>query len=101
MSVKLDENIASLLIEVDVDFDQFDDFGESLAQLLDCRVVEKQWGADRHQWRLMFEGTGLSLDYEFYGGICWIKADTPDDFEVVSYLAGLLRNSLLKKQLDA
>ncbi|MBR9728171.1 DUF3630 family protein [Shewanella intestini] len=90
-SVKFDNSDSSLLIEAEVDFDHFEQFAEPLALAMDCEIKERQWGADRHQWRLMFEGTGLVMHYEFYGNICWIKPERPQDGEVIEYLAALIK----------
>ena len=86
----LDRESKSLSISDDISFDQFERFAEPLAEALDCRVIERHWGADRHQWLLEFEGTLLQLHYEFYGDICWLSVERDDDFEVLEYLATLL-----------
>jgi hypothetical protein len=90
MKLTLDRESKSLSISDDISFDRFEDFAEPLAQALDCRVIERHWGADRHQWLLEFEGTLLQLNYEFYGDICWLSVERDDDFEVLEYLATLL-----------
>lgn len=87
----LDPASLSLAIEAEVDFEHFADFAEPLAQALDCQVRERQWGADRHQWLLDFEGSQLWLNYEFYGDICWISTERQSDYEVLEYLASLLK----------
>lgn len=90
MKLTLDRESKSLSISDDISFDRFEGFAEPLAQALDCRVIERHWGADRHQWLLEFEGTLLQLNYEFYGDICWLSVERDDDFEVLEYLATLL-----------
>ena len=86
----LDRESKSLSISDDISFDRFERFAEPLAEALDCRVIERHWGADRHQWLLEFEGTLLQLHYEFYGDICWLSVERDGDFEVLEYLATLL-----------
>ena len=76
-------------MQADIDFEQFDQFAEPFAKAIDCRVVEKQWGADRHQWLLEFEGSHIQLHYEFYGDICWLSTDREDEFDVLVSLAEL------------
>ncbi|NKF52218.1 DUF3630 family protein [Shewanella sp. WXL01] len=95
-ALKLDTDSQSLILEADVDFDRFEQFAEPLAKALDCQILQRQWGADRHQWRLDFESCALTLEYEFYGNVCWLKAEREQDFEVVSYLASLLQPYLLE-----
>ncbi|MCL2916241.1 DUF3630 family protein [Shewanella corallii] len=87
---QLDPTNLSLQIHAQVDFEQFDDFALPLTTALDCRILEKQWGADRHQWLLDFEGTRLWLHYEFYGDICWLSVERQDELEVLDYLSRLL-----------
>ncbi|MBB1269372.1 DUF3630 family protein [Shewanella sp. SR44-3] len=90
-SVQLNQQALSLLIEADIDFEAFEEFAEPLAKALDCQVRERQWGADRHQWLLDFEGSQLWLNYEFYGDICWISTQNAAEFDVLQYLASLLQ----------
>ncbi|WP_248278724.1 DUF3630 family protein [Shewanella sp. DNRA4] len=93
-AIQLDSAALSLSVSGDIDFDHFEAFAEPLAQALDCRVRERQWGADRHQWLLEFEGTPLCLNYEFYGNICWLSVEREADVEVLEYLATLLSRHL-------
>ncbi|ARD24064.1 MULTISPECIES: DUF3630 family protein [Shewanella] len=89
-SIALDKESLSILIRADIDFEQFEQFAEPLAAAIDCEIREQQWGADRHQWLLNFEGSQLWLHYEFYGDICWISTDVASDIEVLTYLMTLL-----------
>lgn len=93
-TIRLDRSALSLAVSADIDFDRFADFAEPLAAALDCTVRERQWGADRHQWLLEFEGRQLWLSYEFYGNICWLSIEREADFEVLEYLATLLQPHL-------
>ncbi|MCH4295350.1 DUF3630 family protein [Shewanella sp. 3B26] len=88
--ISLDKEAISLAVRGDIDFDRFDEFAEPLAAALDCRVLERQWGADRHQWLLDFEGCRLWLNFEFYGDVAWLASDREEDLEVLAFLAGLL-----------
>jgi hypothetical protein len=98
-AISLDSGALSLAISADIDFDRFEDFAEPLVAALDCQVRERQWGADRHQWLLEFEGCQLWLNYEFYGNICWLSTEREADFEVLEYLATLLKSHLLSESL--
>ncbi|MCC4834683.1 DUF3630 family protein [Shewanella sp. 1_MG-2023] len=89
-NAQLDDEALSILISANIDFERFEAFADPLALALDCEVRERQWGADRHQWLLNFEGSQLWLNYEFYGDICWISTETQADLEVLEYLMTLL-----------
>ncbi|WOT05043.1 DUF3630 family protein [Shewanella youngdeokensis] len=91
-AIKLNRPTLSLSLQANIDFEQFELFAEPFAQAIDCTVVERQWGADRHQWLLEFEGTHIQLHYEFYGDVCWLAIDREDEFEVLVYLAGLMQS---------
>ncbi|MGI2098246.1 DUF3630 family protein [Shewanella glacialipiscicola] len=93
-AIRLDKEALSLSISADIDFDRFVDFAEPLAAILDCTVGERQWGADRHQWALAFEGSLLWLNYEFYGNICWLSTENEADFEVLEYFVTVLKPHL-------
>ena len=89
-SVQLDKKSLSILISAEIDFEQFEAFAEPLALAIDCDIRERQWGADRHQWLLNFEGSQLWLNYEFYGDICWISTEVEADLDVLEYIITLL-----------
>ena len=93
-AIKVEPQAKSLSILADVDFDRFAPFAEALVKALDCRVIERHWGADRHQWLLEFEGSLLQLNYEFYGDVCWLSVERDDEVEVLVYLASLLESQL-------
>lgn len=90
-AITLDHETLSLSVQADIDFELFAQFAEPFAQVIDCRVLERQWGADRHQWLLEFEGSLLQLHYEFYGDICWLSVERKDEFDVLVYLAELMK----------
>ncbi|UCX03362.1 DUF3630 family protein [Shewanella glacialimarina] len=96
-SATLDRENLSLLISANINFEQFADFAEPLAAALDCQIRERQWGADRHQWLLDFEGSQLWLHYEFYGDICWLSTERQDEFDVLVYLHSLLQPYIQSK----
>ena len=97
MEARLDSEALSILISADIDFEHFEAFAAPLVAALDCEVRERQWGADRHQWLLNFEGSQLWLNYEFYGDICWIATETKADVEVLEYLMTLIRPLVVSK----
>ncbi|WP_228729899.1 DUF3630 family protein [Shewanella avicenniae] len=92
--VTLDRHNVSLSMSADIDFDAFDSLAGALVQALDLRVLEKSWGADRHQWLVEFEGTRLWLNFELYSRCCWLNSDNVADVEVLEYLQSLLSSQL-------
>lgn len=98
-ALKLDPEALSLALSAAIDFERFADFAEPLSQALDSSIIERQWGADRHQWLLEFEGSQIWLHYEFYGGSCWLATLRPTDFDVLEYLATLLTPYLISEAL--
>ena len=89
-NTRLSREHLSLQIAANTDFDHFDGFATALAAMLDCQVLERQWGADRHQWLLDFEGSRVWLHYEFYGDICWLSVEHDSEFEILQFLHRLL-----------
>ncbi|MBV7315658.1 DUF3630 family protein [Shewanella sp. NIFS-20-20] len=86
----------------EVTLESFETFALQLCQALDCRVLEQQWGADRHQWLLDFEDCRLWLHYEDYGQVCWFAAEShhSETAEVLVFLAGLMRPLIHTKRLS-
>ncbi|MGB6137574.1 MAG: DUF3630 family protein [Shewanella sp.] len=100
LSAKFDPEAKSIVIQAAVDFEQFERFAEPLAAALDCEIRERQWGADRHQWLLNFEGSPVWLHYEFYGDICWLSVDSAKDVDVLHFLSGLLKSYIHTTEED-
>ncbi len=51
-NLSLDPEHKTLSMTAGVEFEAFDSFAEPLCRALDAKVLERQWGADRHQWLL-------------------------------------------------
>ena len=90
-SIRLEPKNLSVSFGADIEFEQFDDFATPLAQSLDCRITQRHWGADRHQWQLEFEGCFFTLNYEFYSDVCWLHVEQQKDWETLEYLASLMK----------
>ncbi|BCV38401.1 DUF3630 family protein [Shewanella indica] len=91
-NLSLDSEHKTLSMTAGVEFEAFDSFADPLCRALDAKVLERQWGADRHQWLLDFEGSLLWLNYEFYGEVCWLSCQSEQDWEVLVYLKHLLES---------
>ncbi|MFQ6371915.1 DUF3630 family protein [Shewanella sp. YIC-542] len=87
--VRLDRQAQTLFFSVTCDFEQFPQLAARLCQCLDLQVVAQEWGADRHQWLVEFEGTRLWLHFESYSTSCWLSCQQPQDMDVLQYLQTL------------
>nr|WP_279387027.1 DUF3630 family protein [Parashewanella spongiae] len=94
--MQLDTESMNLQFQADIDFEQFDLFADVFIQSIDCRLIEKHWGADRHQWLINFEGCYISLNYEFYGDCCWLSVEQASDMETLRFLSGLIQNAIVE-----
>ena len=92
-SIKLDQEGQTVSFVTDIEFEQFNDFAESFVKLIDSRIIQRHWGADRHQWQLEFEGCFFTLNYEFYADVCWLYVEHEKDWETLEYLASLINKT--------
>ncbi|RLV60598.1 DUF3630 family protein [Parashewanella curva] len=86
----LDKPNLCLYFRSDIEFDSFDVFATAFCSAIDSRVIQKHWGADRHQWQLDFEGCLFNLNYEFYSDSCWLSIEHTKDLDTLIYLQQLL-----------
>lgn len=93
-TVQLDVPTKTLTFTGIIDHDNIKDLGAQFAAIIDANPVSHQWGADRHQWTLEFEGSRLCLNYEFYGDVFWLNSEDADEFEVIGYIHQLLEQRL-------
>ncbi len=95
LTCQLDQQQGTLSLAGDLpDYDDFSDFGERLTQALEIRVVERQSGADRHQWSLDFEGSRLRLHFEGYSSAVWFELEDRSETELLSYLGRRIEGGL-------
>lgn len=66
-------------------WDNFPTLAEALLQEWELESGEREWGADRHDWRVVFEGCPLRLEFEHHSG-CWLSAVHPADRDVLLWL---------------
>ncbi|WP_246029016.1 DUF3630 family protein [Parashewanella tropica] len=91
----LDKPNLCLHFRSEIDFEHFDSFATEFCNAIDSRVIQKHWGADRHQWQLDFEGCLLNLNYEFYSDSCWLSIELDKDLDTLIYLKQLLDHLVL------
>ena len=85
-----------LSLVADVHWDNFPQFAEHLAILLESQILSREWAADLHVWYLDFEGSKLSLNYETNSDSLWLALDRDEDIDTLDFLEALLRRKLGK-----
>ncbi|MDP2515744.1 DUF3630 family protein [Photobacterium damselae subsp. piscicida] len=76
------------------DFDWFAVYGEQIAALLDCRILEREINADLQIWLLDFEGCHLLLKGEYYSQSIWLEALDDLGEENLVFIARLFRSKI-------
>ncbi|HIF9202419.1 TPA: DUF3630 family protein [Photobacterium damselae] len=76
------------------DFDRFAVYGEQIAALLDCRILERETNADLQIWLLDFEGCHLLLKGEYYSQSIWLEALDDLGEENLVFIARLFRSKV-------
>ncbi|WP_341502458.1 DUF3630 family protein [Gallaecimonas sp. GXIMD4217] len=93
--MKLDKDARTLLLDLDSDWDSFEQDIQPWLARLELQVHGKDSGADRHQWQVSFEGTELRLEFEGLGDSTWLAADDDEGLEVLTFLYGWLQRQPL------
>ena len=91
-SAHTDEPLNILLIESNVDWDNFLDFSKWLISSIDAQFINHEIGADLHRVYFEFEETRLFITLEETSGSLWIELDRNNDTEVLAFIATLLNN---------
>ena len=76
------------------DFDRFAVYGEQIAALLDCCILERETNADLQIWLLDFEGCHLLLKGEYYSQSIWLEALDDLGEENLVFIARLFRSKV-------
>lgn len=66
--------------------DRFPDWANELAQALELTVLEREQGADYHQWLVDFEGSRLLLCFQHYADCAWLQPMSGQDEDVAAWL---------------
>ncbi|MDP5292959.1 DUF3630 family protein [Oceanimonas sp. CHS3-5] len=64
----------------------FPDWATALVQALELTVLEREAGADYHQWLVDFESSRLFLCFQHYADCAWLEALSGQDEEVAAWL---------------
>ncbi|MBO1520545.1 DUF3630 family protein [Oceanisphaera pacifica] len=67
-------------------FTHFAPWAEGLIRELELEVIEREQGADYHQWLLCFEGCQLFLCFQHYADCAWLQPVSTIDQDVADWL---------------
>ncbi|CED58110.1 Putative uncharacterized protein [Moritella viscosa] len=77
-----------LMLEHDaVSFENFTTLAPKLVTLLDARVCDKNWGADRHAWMLEYKDINLLFEFEDYTCSAWLAVTREEDQGIFAEIA--------------
>lgn len=72
------ENVI-MLQHPQINFENFAEFAPELVSLINARVCDKNWGADRHAWVLEVNDINLMLEFEDYTNSIWLAVTRDSD----------------------
>ncbi|MFD1009446.1 DUF3630 family protein [Oceanisphaera ostreae] len=67
-------------------FTSFSKWAEQLISELGLELIEREQGADYHQWLLGFEGSRIFLCFQHYADCAWLQPFCAADQEVADWL---------------
>ncbi len=81
-----------LMLEHDaLSFESFTELAPTLVALLDARVCDKNWGADRHAWVLEYKNINLLFEFEDYTGSAWLAVAREEEQSMLVEIAAKLQ----------
>ncbi len=66
----------------------FPAWAETLVRELDLELIEREEGADYHQWLVGFEESRLLLCFQHYADCAWLQPLSEQDQDVADWLTG-------------
>ncbi|NHH99209.1 hypothetical protein OJHNALOF_00199 [Oceanimonas sp. MB9] len=72
--------------EFPLTIETFPDWAAELAQELELTVLEREAGADYHQWLVDFEGSRLLVCFQHYADCAWLQPLGGQDEATVAWL---------------
>ncbi len=72
--------------DTSLSIETFPDWANALARALELIVLEREAGADYHQWLVDFEGSRLFLCFQHYSDCAWLEALNAQDEAVALWL---------------
>lgn len=79
-----------MLQHAGLDFENFTSLAPQLVSLLDARVCDKNWGADRHAWVLEYKNINLLFEFEDYTCCAWLAVAREEEQGILVEIAAKL-----------
>ncbi|QUM74854.1 DUF3630 family protein [Moritella sp. 24] len=80
-----------LMLEHDgLDFENFTSLAPKLVSVLDARLCDKNWGADRHAWVLEYKDINLLFEFEDYTCCAWLAVAREEEKGILAEIADIL-----------
>ncbi|WP_375056486.1 DUF3630 family protein [Zobellella sp. DQSA1] len=76
----------TLTTDITLTMDNFPAWAEGLVRVLELELVEREEGADYHQWLVAFEGSRLLLCFQHYTDAAWLQPLGERDQDVADWL---------------
>ena len=83
------DNILMLEHEA-LSFENFTSLAPQLVSVLDARVCDKNWGADRHAWVLEYQNINLLFEFEDYTCSAWLAVAREEEQGILAEIAEIL-----------
>lgn len=80
-----------MLEHAEVNFENFTALAPSLVAVLDARVCDKNWGADRHAWVLEYQDINLLFEFEDYTSSAWLAVAREEEQGILVEIAEKLK----------
>lgn len=75
-------------------FERFPAWAQQLIKTLDLELIDREEGADYHQWLLGFEGSRVFLCFQHYADCAWLQPFCAADQDVADWLTQQWNNYL-------
>lgn len=66
-------------------------YNSILSHLEDVSLLESTLGADRHNYRILWNNLYLIINFDCYSQSCWIEAETEEEQKYLHELASILK----------
>lgn len=84
----------TLTTDISLTMENFPAWAERLVRELELDLVEREEGADYHQWLVAFEGSRLLLCFQHYADAAWLQPLGEQDQEAADWLTAQWNRSL-------
>lgn len=81
-----------MLEHAGLNFENFTTLAPTLVELLDARLCDKNWGADRHAWVLEYQDINLLFEFEDYTASAWLAVAREEDQGILVEIAAKLKS---------